>query len=539
MNGMRKKNGLTTKTLLTGALCAVVGISALSVPSAFFGAVNGAAESEKRLIVSEEYAMVDYCGESNFSVFLDKDGYLYASGDNSTGQLGRKKLGGKTKVEPLDGKILNEKTVAFDTGKSGFVLAITESGKLYGWGNNGNGQLAQEIKPLADLDDKSNCFATPTEILLPDGCAALDVQAGDKFSLLLSVDGDVYAWGQNNCGQLGLSLEASRKVNVITPTRIPREKFGGEKISQIATGEYTAYAVTESGKLYAWGDTYEGQLCDGETDGDSEPITAPKQTLLSGVKKVSAQSTTAMALTENGVAYVWGNNTFGQFGIGRLDVAENKKWSNIPLKIEAVYDMGGAAVSAEIVDILCGGTSNFLLSASGDVYAFGKGGAGELGFVVSDAEKRDNPYVQSPNMTVPTRVTFYEPISIEQRVKNGEPTDITPVDKTVKKAVKITAFVGSIGARTFVKDADGNVWSWGDNLDGMAASGNVSPTDVPVRSTLFRDKNYDVDIKEKNYLIEPIVGLSVIFGGAALFFVTTEIKWARRRKLEKVENVKK
>ena len=96
-------------------------------------------------------------------------------------------------------------------------------------------------------------------------------------------------------------------------------------------------------------------------------------------------------------------------------------------------------------------------------------------------------------MIVPTKITFYEPKSLE----NGA-TDGTPVDRTVEKTVRVVEFVGSIGERTFVKDEDGNVWSWGKNTNGQVGSGNVSTTGVPVRTTLFRDKEYDVKIKEKN-----------------------------------------
>ena len=518
-----KEKGLKGKTPFA---CAVFALCA-AICGGGYATAFAAADGEQA-IVSDKYAVADYCGESNFSVFMDKDGYLYASGDNSVGQLGRKKLGGKASIEPLEGKILSEKAAAFDTGRSGFTLAVTQNGKLYGWGNNANGQLCKEIKTLSGPDDKSNCYPTPLEITLPSDCVAADVQAGYGYALLLSADGGVYAWGQNNCGQLGLSLEASRKVNVTEPTKIPAEKFGGEKIVQIAAAEYTSFAVTESGKLYAWGDTEYGQLCDGETDADSEPVTEPKQTLLTGVKKVSAESTTAMALTVSGEAYAWGNNLFGQLGCGRLNVTENNKWSNSPVKIENFYSAAGKAENVEIVDIACGGIANFLLSKNGGVYACGSGGAGELGFLAAGST-----FEEEGKVLAPTKVTFYEPISIENLAASGQTTDGTPVDKTVVKSVKIVEFINTIGERTFVKDEDGNVWSWGKNTDGQVASGNVSITNVPVRSTLFRDKDYDVNIKEKNYLIEPLVGLSIIFGGAALFFIATEIKWARQRRLEK------
>lgn len=506
--------------------------------------VTASAES----LVSEKYAITEYCGESDFSVFKDKEGYLYASGANSVGQLGRGTFGAGKKLEPYEGKILQEKVTAFDTGKSGFVLAITEGGKLYGWGNNENGQLAKEIDAETA---ENNYYPTPFCIDLPNGCKPLSVDAGANHSLMLSEDGQVYAWGQNNRGQLGLSMEIKRTVRVTTPTLIPQERFGGEKIVQIATTEATSFALSVSGKLYAWGDSDYGQLGDGVAhpvdNARPDLINAPVATLLSGVAKVSAEGKTAMALMQNGEVYVWGNNNFKQFGSPawgesvRAEYAEDTQkadlmddWSSVPVQIENVYDITGQQIVADIQDILCGGTTNFLLSKSGDVYAFGTGGSGELGFSVNDAEKKhQNPYIDMPKLTVPTKVTFYKPLSIEQITKTEDEAYAgkTPVDITTVQTVKITKLLHSIGARTFVMDEAGNVWSWGDNADGLVSSGNVATTDVPVLATLFRDKDYDVTVKGKNYLLEPIIGLSVIYGAGIAWLVATEIKRAKQRKL--------
>ena len=499
-------------------------------------------------LVSEKYTIADYCGESDFSVFKDNDGYLYAAGSNAVGQLGRGNVGNGKKLEPLEGKILDKKVTSFDTGKSGFVLAITEDGKLYGWGNNANGQLAKEIDKETT---ENNYYGVPFVIELASGCKPLAVDAGATHSLLLSEDGNVYAWGQNNRGQLGLSLEIKRTVRVTTPTLIPREKFGGEKIKQIATTESTSFALTETGILYSWGDSDYGQMGDGVADPIENDlpdlINTPTRTLLSNVKKVSAEGTTAMAITNDGEVYVWGNNNFKQFGNPEWEMLvkakyqdDSKKaeladdWSSVPVKIENVYTISGEKVETAFKDILCGGTTNFLLSATGEVYSFGTGGSGELGFSVVDAEKKyQNPYVQMPKMTVPTKITFYEPLSIEEitQTENEAFVGKTPVDTTKQQQVVVEELLNSCGSRTFVKDENGQVWSWGDNADGLASGGNIAPTDVPVLSTLFRDKDYDVTIQEKNYLLEPIIGLSVIYGTGIAFLIATEIKRAKQRKL--------
>lgn len=514
------------KGFIVGILCAAVAFG-LALP--VLPAVNVSALEPT---VSEAYQIGGYCGEAGFAVYQDKDGYLYAAGANSQGQLGRGYLGKETKTEPLEGKILNEKVTAFDTGKSGFVLAITESGKLYAWGNNANGQLAKEIK-TGENSDTANCYPTPSEIALPNGSKAVAVDAGAKHSLLLTADGSVYAWGQSYYGQLGLSLQTEKKsLNVTTPTLIPQEKFENEKIVQIATADDTSYALTASGSVYAWGESDKGMLCDGKTSPQDSALPdlmpTPAKTLLTNAKKISAEGSTAMALTQDGKVYVWGNLQSGQGGS-----PEMAKWSSAPVEIVKTYDVAGAETQSVITDILCGGSTNFLLSADGGVYAFGAGGSGELGFNVSDAEKAGNPYVQMPKMIVPTKIVFYEPLSIEKITAQNNEVYVgkTPVDLTKPKAVKITKLLNSGGGRTFVADEAGNVWSWGNQTVGLACSGNLAAADVPVLSTLFRDQDYDVTIKEKNYLVEPLVGLSVIYGFAAIFLIYTEVKRAKQQRL--------
>lgn len=521
----RKIKILATALLGVGILTLSMGFSAINIAVA-------------QSLVSDSYALADYCGEVAFGLYKGKNGYLYGAGDNSNGQLGRGYLDLKTKIEPLKGKILEEKVVSFDTGKSGFALALTESGKLYGWGNNDKGQLAREIK--TGEDKTVNCYPTPVEISLPENCDGVAVDVGSRHSLLLTKDGGVYAWGENFYGQLGLSLKAgNKKVNVTEPTRIPQETFGNEKVVQIATSDYNGYALTESGKVYAWGESISGQIGDGALDpNDSELpdfVNAPVATLLTDVQKISAEGETAIALTKNGKVFMWGKMS------GLNVLPEGQTWSSVPLQIEKTYDVTGAETNATITDILCGGATNFLLSSDGKVYSFGAGGDGALGINVEEAEKAGNPYVQAVNISVPTQVLFYEPLSIEEITKNKDETysGKTPVDMTKIKEVNVTALLNSGGGRTFVMDVEGKVWSWGNQANGLVGSGNVVSADVPVLSTLFRDQNYDATIKEKNYMIEPIVGLSLIYGAGSLFLLYTEIKRAKQQRLEMREQENK
>ena len=71
------------------------------------------------------------------------------------------------------------------------------------------------------------------------------VAAGAMHSLVLTESGEVYAWGDNDDGQLGLGDREER----LTPTKVE----GLPKVKAIAAGGVHSLALTESGEVYAWG----------------------------------------------------------------------------------------------------------------------------------------------------------------------------------------------------------------------------------------------------------------------------------------------
>lgn len=65
----------------------------------------------------------------------------------------------------------------------------------------------------------------------------------------------VYAWGQNNCGQVGSGISshqgAPRKVNSC---------LTGKKVVSVVCGQTSSMAVTDTGEVYGWGYNGVGQL---------------------------------------------------------------------------------------------------------------------------------------------------------------------------------------------------------------------------------------------------------------------------------------
>lgn len=66
----------------------------------------------------------------------------------------------------------------------------------------------------------------------------------------------MYAWGKNNYGQIG-NGNSSDTIDVSLPIQI---EVKGQKIVQIACGSNFNIVVTDTGKLYGWGDNEKDQI---------------------------------------------------------------------------------------------------------------------------------------------------------------------------------------------------------------------------------------------------------------------------------------
>ena len=86
-------------------------------------------------------------------------------------------------------------------------------------------------------------------VALPERVQA--VAAGMYFSLALGNSGQVYAWGWNHLGQLGVGDREDRR----TPARVP----GLVQVRAIAAGQAHAAALAASA-LYGWGSNAAGQI---------------------------------------------------------------------------------------------------------------------------------------------------------------------------------------------------------------------------------------------------------------------------------------
>ncbi|QDG53319.1 hypothetical protein FIV42_22000 [Persicimonas caeni] len=194
------------------------------------------------------------------------------------------------------------------------------------------------------------------------------------------IDGEVYAWGRNNRGQVGLGFTSSLgDTDPDHPVVAHLVDVPGDVVS-IAFTQNSSFALNAAGEVYAWGDNAEGQLCVGDATDEVLDEThrhAPeKVTLTEPVVAIARGYDHTLFLTAQGTVFACGENDDGQLGNGNTDSADG------PIEITSLSDVIGLAA---------GSSASYALTATGDVYAWGDNGDGNLGMGTSDRDPHPQP----------------------------------------------------------------------------------------------------------------------------------------------------
>lgn len=143
-------------------------------------------------------------------VLLDARGRVYTLGAHKHGQLGLCD-GEADATDPLPRRVPLEAEMEEVASGWSHVLARTRDGQVYGWGRNTFGQLG--LGP-----DAPPRIAAPVRLPLPEGAAPVrHIAAGSEFSLVVGADGGLYVCGWNEHGNLGVGHSDSSLVWVRVP----------------------------------------------------------------------------------------------------------------------------------------------------------------------------------------------------------------------------------------------------------------------------------------------------------------------------------
>ena len=280
------------------------------------------------------------CGAFH-NIALGNDGNVYVWGFNSQGQLADSALNDKlvpTKID-LPGGI----TAKAVSASSNTCVAIGNNDTVYDWGKNGNGQLGNNTQT-----DR----VTPQSANLPTGITPVSLTSGAFFNSCLGSDGNIYAWGQANNGQIG---NGNASGNVLVPTAA-NKPAGVTKWKSYACGASFVLAIGDNDSLYAWGYGGTGEMGNGSKTGNNpDPV---KPSLPSGVVPVDVAAGHNYGLVVDQISnvYSWGRNSEGELGINSLVSTETS-----PIKVSGEGGIGNLILPVELTSFTAASSSEGVL----------------------------------------------------------------------------------------------------------------------------------------------------------------------------------
>ncbi|VVA34909.1 PREDICTED: ultraviolet-B receptor UVR8 [Prunus dulcis] len=295
-------------------------------------------------------------------------------GNGDYGRLGLGSLDSQWKPAPLLPSAFGDQCLEAIACGGAHTLFLTRTGRLYATGLNDFGQLG--------VHDDIAYTNKPIEVSGIDK-EIVQISAGYHHSCAITAEGELYMWGKNSNGQLGLGKRAAKVVSL--PTKV--ECLAGITMKMAALGSEHSVAVADGGESLSWGGG-SGRLGHGHESGilgifkSTSEYTPRLIKKLEGtkVKKVAAGMLHSACIDENGSVFIFDERALDKVGSGPR--------SKLP--------------SSE--EVACGGYHTCVLTSGGDLYSWGSNENGCLGVGTTDAyhqpERVQGPFLKYPVVKV-------------------------------------------------------------------------------------------------------------------------------------------
>ncbi len=458
----------------------------------------------------------------NHSLFLKSDGTVRSTGHNAEGQLGDNSTTDRNTVVTVSGLT---GVVALAAGES-HSLALKSDNTVKSWGSNGEGQLG---------DGTTTDRLTPVSV---SGISSIkSIGAGQFHSLAVSDTGVVYSWGRGSEGQLGDGTTLSRtsaldvsQSGFLFRTATPRIRIAGGTYANdlsvvvefdaptpgatiyyttngatpttsdpsIVSGASASITVPLTLKAKAFATGYAESHVSSETYGFqvASPASSPAAGTYSSPQRISLSTVTAGATlryTTDGSTPTGSSTLYTTpFYVYQTKTVKVKgfrtSWTDSDVTT-AVFTIAPKAVGA-------GDVFGAALTPSGDVYAWGSGGNGELGDGTWSNHMQP-ALVSSLSDAVAIATGAYHTLALKENgtvvgwgSNGGRLGDGTANNRNAPVAVVNITNIVAIAAGTshsLALESDGSVWAFGVNSDGQLGDGTTITQTSPVEVSILTD----------------------------------------------------
>jgi len=344
-----------------------------------YGTTNSNVAVEVPLSLASGTIITSIAGGRTYSVATASDGTVWAWGDESGGYLGNGIMGSGLITGPV--QVLNStggslSNVVSVSSQGDHTLALKNDGTVWAWGENENGQLG----------DGTVGANSPFPVQVSNLSGVIAISAGYSSNTALESDGSIWGWGYNgDDSDIGAGGAA-------TPTALPATVPNLTGIKAIAAAKSHYLALDSNGNVWTWDDTTPGEISDGVTvTGSSTPVQVQG---LSGITAIACGSYFNLALDSNNTVWAWGDNSYGELGNGSFTPQVDATSANeagidpAPQTVSQtpapVMTMSGGNLVplssiTTITAIACGGYNSVALDNTGKIWTWGLNVEGELG----------------------------------------------------------------------------------------------------------------------------------------------------------------
>jgi len=348
------------------------------------------------------------------NIFVANEGQLWTWGQNVYGSLGDGTVASKSSPVQTVAGGATWKQASLGTSSA----AIKTDGTLWTWGYNPYGGLGTN-----DTVDRSSPVQT-----VSGGTTWQKVAKNSLITAAIKTDGTLWTWGYNVNGNLG----DGTTVNKSSPVQI---YGGGTNWKDIYICVQTMIGLKTDGTLWTWGRNAKGEL--GNNDVNLNSVSSPVQTVAAGTNWKSlatgvgnGANGSIAAIKNDGTLYVWGDNTYGQLGVGDT--------------IDRSSPVQTIAGGTNWLQVASGAGFMGAVKTDGTLWTWGWNGQGGLG--LNDRTNRS-----SPVQTVDGRDNW----------------------------LQISASGAGIGAMAYIPSV-GRLYGWGYNPQGPVGDGTTTNRPNPI-----------------------------------------------------------